>query len=500
MKNLNIFKQKTLRELRGPRALYQWLFSGILVISMMGLFTAESVLNYLHKETSDPFVNWMGIDIPWEWSDKVSVVNRELDTEDLRSHYQIQRFSNNIGYNLDIYKKLPSGSRRFRGVVMDPGDPLFEALLSPENLVWGGPLFSESDPGIIILEELHSVIQKSKDGLWTWIPVEIEAEGSGKDSLVSIPIPIRAVVRNLPERHQFVSSRALYSALELEQPHPLDPQEYSFPIFIFPASHQPAQTLILEVLKTQTILPQKEPTVLIEAYPYLSVPAVKCLIFLDIPPENDSQKNDFIQGLTKQWEKLGFNSVVTPPVPWESIAQRDPGMGDQITVNFQQLDSVRAFRDHLRTEFPGMDLEDQELRMKESLRELARAIRVTTGSILIIGLATGIIFVWFLLSKQLKTHQKSLGILLAEGLPPRQLKLLFQKIVFQFVGTAVLLGWGVATVAGTVLLSIFPQLGFPALIWMLSFGLMMIVFSFGVVFIQLIRLVKQSPSDLIRSI
>lgn len=498
MKNLKIFKQKTLRELRGPKALYQWLFSGILVISMMGLFTAESVLNYLHKETSDPFVNWMGIDIPWEWSDKVSMVNRELDTEDLRSHFHIQRFSNNIGYNLDINKKISAGSHRFRGVVMDSGDPLFEALLSPENLVWGGRLFSESDPGIIILEELHSVIQKSEDGLWTWIPVEIEVKGSGKDSLVSIPIPIRAVVRNLPERYQFVSSRALYSALELEQPHPLDPQEYSFPIFIFPASHHPSQASMLEVLKNQTILPQKEPTVLIEAYPYLSVPAVKCVIFPDVPPKNEPQKTDFVQGITRHWEELGFNLVVTSPVPWESIAQRDPGMGDQITVNFQQLDSVRSFRDHLRSEFPGMDLEDQELRMKESLRELAKATRVTTGSILIIGLAIGIIFVWFLLSKQLKTHQKSLGILLAEGLPSRQLKLLFQKIVFQFVGTAVLIGWGGAVVAGTVLLSIFPQLGFPALIWMLSFGLMILVLSFGICYLQLRRLTTKSPSDLIK--
>ncbi|WP_235299140.1 ABC transporter permease family protein [Portibacter marinus] len=404
----------------------------ILTITFLALGFAIGGINYLKEKMDDPFTNWVNLEIKQGYRDKVSKIQTELAVDTTKQKF----FLNNVGqYNIEFlpFLNFDNGEEynlRLRTLEMD--DNLLKEILSEKkgNVVTG---YTYSGEGEVDIERCGLIIKESSLRSLGYedieavkrIPVKIE-------SFVIYP-EITAVVRELPNLVDLVVTPHFYVLLN---------EAFETTNFINISSSNK-----LEVISTEQDKDKLQKDIMSSLMKYR-------------PASTDVREIELIEGETQNIVTLYFSdyfkyeikdSIVselesnsdldyTRYSPWECNTSRFYNISDPyyLSFNFDQLDKVRDFKNHMWDKY-SVEISMDQVEQKENFALVSRL----TGFISIILFGFSILSIIFYVNSLLRTHlekiKMNLGTLKAFGLNNSFLINSYLKIIVTFIGISIVI-------------------------------------------------------------
>ena len=199
----SLFFKKEWKQLLGKRKLNLWILAGISAIAILSIGFAAAGLSYLERKMSDPFVTCVDIDVDQIWSDGYTVlrdfVEKPLNQDSLGfSHPEKVYLFREEFYCADASTKSLDG----RSFSMT--SPLKKTTIFAENnvIVCRADSIADADFGLILSEYALREKLGYNDTIPSFLQQYVRLDGVN----VNVTIPLLAVVRELPDMCDFLST------------------------------------------------------------------------------------------------------------------------------------------------------------------------------------------------------------------------------------------------------------------------------------------------------
>jgi hypothetical protein len=187
----------------------------IFLITFFALGFAKGSLRYLSEKMDDPFIRWVSIDIPFSKADSLPEIIRSLQ-EDKHSQ-QLFEYRSVTGYrkfSLTFWDSKLNITRTFAGRTMDMGNPILNEVLKKDYRISGREFQNIKDLGLIVTSKFLKDLGYDQK---TPYVVMAFPDKLNEDRFLTVPLPVIAVVRDLPGSASFFSTPFFYQ----ERQHPL---------------------------------------------------------------------------------------------------------------------------------------------------------------------------------------------------------------------------------------------------------------------------------------
>lgn len=210
-----------------------WLLTGVLTATFLAIAFSNGSLDYLSYKMNDPFINWVDIKNEFNEGDFFGL-EYALDSDDNKelyhySGYQRDYYSALMFYDKDISSYFYLKCRFFQ----DLNTSLVEKILDKDNVIkdWKVADLAAVDAntiGVVITEEIMKKlgydkapsflnVQRWSEGVdATEYGIEMPSEG-----WISAPVPVLAVVKNLPSNVDLIASSYFYEQYQNDYTHPM---------------------------------------------------------------------------------------------------------------------------------------------------------------------------------------------------------------------------------------------------------------------------------------
>jgi hypothetical protein len=202
-----IFYRGESRELFGKRHINFFYLILILMLTFLAIGFANGSLKYLKKKMDDPFIKWVNIEIPYTIANQIPELIKSLSVDSLRNSYH---FESCDGYNqasLYFLRKDGENLKQFTGRTITYQNPILTNVLSRKNLNTGHHWKDEFDIGLIVTRQLLNNLGYSNMNpgyiLMSYPLLH--------DQHLEVPIPVSAVVSDLPGNNSFACNPYFYT-------------------------------------------------------------------------------------------------------------------------------------------------------------------------------------------------------------------------------------------------------------------------------------------------
>lgn len=477
----------------------------IFSLTLIAIGFANGSLEYLGKKMNDPFVKFVDIEIPRGKSEKVGSIQYQLNSDSLaknKYHYNgVYGFNKVFLIFKSKTKKKKSDLYICSGRTIPIDDPLLKNILNKENLIKGRNYYNKKEFGLIVtLEMLHKLHLKENIH---YLPY------SFSKNTIS-PLPVVAIVKELPGMNEFAVTPYFYSQRLLSYNDPMNPL-FTKDIILYSNSDSVATSNISTLLKK-----------IIKENP----------VFRHYSPELDVMKNNYtyetgynftISFLPKppnKVRKLMINSLLSnkniKPYNLLQIFRFNPTANetyknyDVLSVHFSNLDQIRLFRDYLFTNYE-LTIDMARVEAMENYNFVTKITRII--SLLLIGFSilSICLFVGNLLSKHLERIHMNIGTFKAFGIDNSTLKRIYLLLVYLFIIISIVISMIIAwlfEISGSakLILSFFSlkleenQSYFKLFdLWTLIAIILTLSISYFVLSMHAKRILNKTPGDLIYS-
>jgi hypothetical protein len=468
-----LFFEKEGKELMGVGRRNLWILASIMLVTFTAIGFANGSLAYLEKKMSNPFISWVSIEVPWAKSEekKLQEIFRDVESDELKAQYGYDQFSSSKGFSCLMQTGSSQEFQRIRGRTLRPDDPLLGEILSENNFVSG---FSEGfrdekDLGLIVTKRAMKKLGYSEETILAGeipyllmqysMPLEDSiAKKLGIQSDVdeerAIPIPINAVVEELPDLRDFVSTQYFQYNKDASDNAAFSP-EHSKNVLWYYFSNEDLAFEFWE--KMQEFTNAEADQLFANLNPYVTRPGedefflsensqgyrtgitfenIRHWKEVDLLHDEIAQQEWF-----QQHKPVRVYTYLTSPIP-----NTGPKAADYFSVNFLQLDKIRTFRDYF-LEKHDIDIDIAQVESKENYNYVSRLTQII--SLILIGLSVLSIclFVSNIFRQHLQKVSRNLGTFKAFGIDNSTLLstylrmiglLLLASIVISLVGSAII--------------------------------------------------------------
>lgn len=495
-----------LRALIGKGGANLLFLTGVFFLSLFAIGGTRGVLTFLKERMDDPFVQLVGIDIPYgmtvdecnQWvfgapcpSDvncspesvrRCDNWNKEFSIKDFVAVHQTARFFS-VQHPPSVKAKKPT-----LGWVgnIDESSGLYSCVQSrPENFITDtatNPLFSADCPhGLILSKEFA----KKADYNWTtgsgylWFHMGPDEEG--------IPLPVAAVVANLPEDIDILASDRIFKYLKHRRQwalggHPLHPSTR---------------------LSTTHILVEDTSVAQFQQW--------KSQAYKVWPSQSHFKQHVVLEMRTGSPDIPGMRAPIPENNPFFSGDLT--GSPDFSFVFFDDLNRVAAYRDTLRdhpewyTQTTNkIILDTTDVEAKQNLATFESVARTMSWALLILGVLLIMFYMGALFNNHLESNEQNLGTLQAFGFSNTAIIRLYILIGSELILLAFALSYcllfvigtpGVQFILRTTDVNLYEQVRFQhAPMWQLAIAFVILpALAIGLQVRK--RLVGATPGDLI---
>jgi len=225
-----LFFNKESKAIAGKSMINLLILSGILFFTFISIGFANGCLDYLDKKLNSPFVQWLTISIPWTKStaEQVNGLKKELDDPELKSKFEYKDISTYKEFNFLFYNKADTSkdeANKYQAKGLRTLD--FERdknfisnfILSKKNTVFGEQSFNNNeDISLIVTKRLLTDLGYDINTPYINIREFNKDTSSDQNLYYSIPIPIRAVVNELPGKSMAVCLTSCYESYNQREP------------------------------------------------------------------------------------------------------------------------------------------------------------------------------------------------------------------------------------------------------------------------------------------
>ena len=423
------FEKNEFSSILGKRRSNFWILLAVFLCSIGALEFSRSGTKYLKYKMEDPFINWIEIAQQQDFEN----FRRDVIQPDIQERFSIGEIEANNFINEYVSGK---DNKRFfsEGQTIAFDSRLLERILDKDNTVAKRETgIREDDYGWIVTQELMErlgyddpknyplYIRRTESGiqekinLWH-IPVVC-------DSNLDIPIPIIAVVRQLPDLLDFIAPK--YYLNQKDDPsHPFvlsqHPEYYSDLKFTIEDTSN-------VIGKMQSILDQRgihyDNIFEIDYEGHTIRPSYKIRITIYdsvISDINDAAK-DILDNIPDAYRTYDYFF--------------DKGMESQtnyISFMFNDLSKVADFAKWTKDEY-GIRIDMAQIEAKKNFETFNLLAGVLCMAIIILSVMFVSIFLWFLIDAHFKAISKNLGTIMAFGLPNKTIIKIYRKVFLRMI-------------------------------------------------------------------
>ncbi|MFN8697793.1 MAG: ATP-binding cassette domain-containing protein [Flavobacteriales bacterium] len=518
-----LFRSRESHILRGKRFVNLVVIATLLLVTFLSVGFANGSLEYLETKMKNPFVQWMTIKIPSSragLSGDVGDVINKLNSSEVRSAYYIQSVS---GYSQMMIRVAHNVTgkytpKRLRTINPD-ADRMMGDVFSASNLLRGDStgFSSANDFGLVCTARFLSGLGFNEDATFV-LMVNMVTDTTGNTEYLLVPVPVRAVVKELPGTFEGLVTPAFYAAYFTKIRGPFDIRQAPDVTYFVEGDEARAQEFaekLKPVLARYSVnggeIQVEEPTPHELSYGEgFDVKAV--LLGLEVNPDDIQRLAD---DLAKEEGLIPTDGSVQRIFDFSaSGAAVDDRLDsyDAISINLASLDRVRELGEYIFDEFNTEDdlslieMDITKVREKENYNFMSKITLVISWLVIIFGSLSIGLFIFNLLKMHLSKVSTTLGTFKAFGLPDRQATGIYFAIIFRFLLIAFVVAAAGAIGLGYALNALLHQ------IFILEFGIdyflinhantyltifIMIATAFGVSWFTIRQILNRTPGDLI---
>lgn len=494
---ISTFEKNEYRSILGKRKSNFWILFGIFLFAIAALAFSRSGLAYLSHKMNDPFINWILIR---EQGDFKRFRTDVADTAVLKK-YEIGALEANTYINTYLYS---AEQKKFyaEGRTIAHDSRLLERILDDDNTIAKrGKEIAPTDYGWIVTQELMERLGYTNadeyplfmnytnlgngENIENWhVPVI-------KNTDMDIPIPIIAVVKQLPDLLDFISPRFFF---EREQANTFNismHKEYFYDLVWVTTDTQGVATQMKAILNQEGV--DYNPQLEVSEYTDALMPAYRLRVILYdtiVAAINDAAKRitTALPDIYRfyQYDTRESNDFETP----------------YLSFMFDNLAGVSDFAEWVKNEY-GIRIDMAQIEAKNNFNTFNLLAAVLCMAIVLLSALFVTIFLWFLIDSHFKSISRNLGTIMAFGLPNKTIVHSYQVVFLRLILFA--LSLAVIVLAGVELLLF--ELGmvregnynYIELLdaWVWVFIIIIPILTLIVVSITIKQKLKSNPGDLI---
>ena len=425
------FTKNEFRTILGKRMSNFWILLVVFLCSIGALEFSRAGMRYLEYKMSDPFINWVEIQEQGEFK----LFSEEMRDTAIRGEYNIGDYEENFFEFHQIWGI--KGKYRADGRTIAFNSRLLDRILDEDNIVIP-PLdpITDCDYGWIVTQELMERLGYDDPQNYP-VFINIATTGDttnirewgltdyGEGKWMSCPVPILAVVKQLPNLLDFMAPRLFYAQWNNKNTRPFDysahPEYYGDLKFVVSDTSGVAAAM-------RTIL--DEDSVQYGDYfePYTDyresiIPAhlLRIVIYDSVfAPVNHAAQRivDAIPGVTRYYDYAFGNEF--------------KGKINYISIMFDDLGKVSDFSKWARDNY-AIRIDMAQIEAKENFKTFNILASVLCVAIMILSVLFVTIFLWFLIDSHFRAISKNLGTIMAFGLPNRTIIHIYLRVFLRMV-------------------------------------------------------------------
>jgi ABC-type lipoprotein export system ATPase subunit len=515
-----LFRRNEGKALVGKHWINLFVLSILFFITILAIGFSNGSFKYLSDKMDNPFTQWIIIKIPYDkGTSKVKEISHLIQSKETMQRFQISNVSTFKEDYVKVFTvkggKLNPKFVLSRTFEQTNGifDPILKDVLSPANIVRGdGKLFtSHLDLSVIVTEDLvRDVGMEPANASFFPYPTQYSDPLNGILIDTIINVPIRAIVKRIPDKVQIGFTQAFYY-FNRGQGNAFNPFEYSSLTYFFEGNSNDAKNVIKEL--RSVVGGMGDDASVSEAIPYgLSyVPGFKITISLG----NGIQKSDYLNLNEKFYNHLKTKKLEVIPI-LDFDSQLDFKMtfdrGDFYSLNFSNFEEIESFDEWLGSisisedDPKPLSIDTSRVREKKNFMFLSQVLKILAFLLVVISTLGISIFSSNLLKMHLEKVKMNIGTFLAFGLSSLRLRLIYLQIVASFLLTSALFGFSIAWLVGLgcdkILVSLFvrePDVSFFQLLTPVSLILLSFIFLLSTLsgWFTINKILQKTPGDLI---
>jgi len=462
----SLFFKKESKALSGKRRINFWILTTMLTLTFMAIGFANGSLDYLNKKMNNAFVKWMSISIPWREGDNADNIRRTLQKSDvLANEFDYENVSAHIQYPLRFWKPTNNtNTERVKGrsVKFDDNkqNPLVSELLRSKNLLYGDTaMLGNLDLSLIVTGRFLRQLGMPDNAAFIDMEYTVNDTAISPDPVdLRVPIPIRAVVQEIPGRNLVMYTLNFFETYGERIEGPFDITKHSNILLFVPGSRQRAeQTLaaIQQFLKANPEYEQHDPEAFIMGEHSMSH-----------AEGHDISINFYTEFRGRQTDKIWADLQAAPqfadaPKDIKRIYRynpvtkiRDDINYDRVSLYFNDLSKIRPFADTLYRNPERMgarssiEVDIAQIKEKENFNFLSKITKIIAWLLVGFGATSISLFLFNLLKMHLSKVKMNIGTLKAFGLGNGEAQGIYFRIILRFLVWSLLLSLLIAALSG----------------------------------------------------
>lgn len=490
MNKSSFFKQFTKPELvsiAGKRYRNFWILVLILLVALLAIGLGKGAMKYLQVRMDNPFIKFITVIIPYGHKD-----DNNFRTDLNRPEKKSQYLYDNV-YTISMGFADFNGINRkdinayVRGIKKE--DPFYKFLVGNSDLVLSDlstNTFNNTDWGCIVTEGfLKKLGYKTIN-----VPYINYRYPSTKEIIV--PLPVCAVVTQLPDYVDMLVGEKLLSAMSNQGENPLDKTLDEHQDYLRLYVQDDAKNEIL--VKNLQGDGFKELSNIKESF-------IDGVILEKANVENaDAEYNNLGKSLERDLDIIRVYNFDKP-----NVGELKTLTEDFVTIPFKNLDSVRSFQEYLFSTHK-LKIDMNTIEAKENFNFFDKLSKLLSFSLIGFSILAIVIFITNLILAHLEKNKKNLGTLKAFGLSNNYIIFIYSSISVVLIAIAFFLSYILSIFAGNFIINLisrFFDLGEKNAIQFENYPLIVLLTFFLVVPTIIIyfrlrsNLINKTPGDLI---
>ncbi len=211
-----LFMKKESRILYGKNNLNIILVMSITMLTLLASGFANGSLDYIKKKYDDPFINWLTIHLPdFRNGEKdITFYTKKLLNESNLKRFSIKQIDTYKDFWLRFFSNKSLEHSWSKGRTISYDDRILEDILGFDNLILGQSFKEENDLSIILTEKMLKKLNYSLEDKFIYLNNSEQNPFSKTDSIFRVPIPIRAIVKSIPGKLDFIVTDNFYLAFK----------------------------------------------------------------------------------------------------------------------------------------------------------------------------------------------------------------------------------------------------------------------------------------------
>lgn len=425
-----IFRKREFKAILGEKYANFWILLVAFLLAIGSLSFGQAGLDFLSRKMNDPFIKWIQVK---EQGDFERFSNDVQQPGFARDKFDISTIETN-NFILEYVFTTDFKKCRVEGRTIAPQSQLLPKILDGDNTVVNRQMdITSLDYGWIVTRDLMKNLGYEEDNYPLFLNYTYKGDSDRLDSLgienydryMVIPIPIIAVVKQLPDLLDFIAPQYFKYQLESSD-NPfnvsLHDQYYHDLVLVVEHADEEVERQIDETLHASGLVYDANWMEVAVNYDQALRSATKYRIIVrdtNVPALNAVAKT--IAEMADVYRvydyAFGRDMVLNP---------------DYMSFMFEDLNDVQAFAKWAKNSY-GVRIDMAQIEAKNNFNIFNQLANGLCIAIIAISVGFIIIFLWFLINAHFRKISKNLGTIMAFGLENRSIVRIYLRVFMKLI-------------------------------------------------------------------